>query len=57
MKKVAETKPGKTDWAAHVRKYKPDLNQLTNVERQQLLSEALMDINGGKTATSHVRRR
>lgn len=57
MKKVVETKSRKTDWAAQVRKYKPELNRLTDAERQQLLAEALADIDGGKTATSHARRR
>lgn len=57
MKKVAETKSRKTDWAAQVRKFKPELNRLTDAECQQLVAEACADINGAKLAIPHVRRR
>ena len=44
MKKETASRTKKIDWAAEVRKYKPQLNALSDVERQQLLVEAVADI-------------
>jgi len=46
-----------TDWAAKVRKFKPQLNSLTDAERRRLLKEAMADINSAEPAVPNVRRR
>src|SRR5256885_9940616 len=53
-KKTAKTKSSKVNWAVAVRKFKPQLNAPTDIERQ-LLKQALADINGAEAA-AHVRR-
>ncbi|MBI3851109.1 MAG: hypothetical protein HY298_12665 [Verrucomicrobia bacterium] len=59
MKRDAlKKKPSKkVDWAAEVRKFKPQLNALTDSQRQRLLAEALADINGAELTRAHARRR
>jgi hypothetical protein len=56
MKTKSNRLKAKINWAAKVRKYKPQMNGLTNVERRRLLKEALTDINGANAAAPHVRR-
>jgi hypothetical protein len=40
-KKSAKAKVAKVNWAAAVRKFKPQLNKLSGVERRRLQAEAL----------------
>ncbi len=44
-KSTRATANRKINWAAKVRRFKPQLNALTSAERQHLLKEALADIS------------
>ena len=53
--KSVKTKSGKkVNWASKVRKFKPQLNKLTEAKRQQLLRQALADINGAAKIVEHA---
>ena len=58
--KIRTTKPNpskRIDWAVEVRKHKPQLNTLTDAERQELFEEGLAMIQGTMKTERHARSR
>ncbi len=55
--KSLKSSPPKKNWAAEVRKFKPQMNALTDTERARLLDEGLKIIYGAAPAKGHAGRR
>ncbi len=47
----------KAKWARRIRKLKPQMNALSEAEREQLLSETLQRIYGATSVQTHAGRR